>query len=79
MQRIAEQVCAEGDECHGEELGEPDANEDQQDEERAMHISSGARRDCDSRLPKQAEQTIRCLTFVAAKRRAQGKALIHEV
>jgi hypothetical protein len=33
----------------------------------------------DSRLPKQAEQMIRCLTFVAAERRVQGKALVHEV
>jgi hypothetical protein len=32
-----------------------------------------------SRLPKQAEQTIRCLTFVAARRRVEGKALVHGV
>jgi hypothetical protein len=28
-----------------------------------------------SPLPKQAGQTIRCLTFVAARRRVEGKAL----
>jgi hypothetical protein len=33
----------------------------------------------DSRLPKQAEQMIRCLTFVAAERRSRGKAWVHEV
>jgi hypothetical protein len=33
----------------------------------------------DSRLPKQAAQTIRCLTFVAARRRVEGKALVHGV
>jgi hypothetical protein len=30
-------------------------------------------------LPKQARQTIRCLSFVAARRRAEGKALVHGV